>query len=745
MKKNLLALVALAASFSVSAQTAYIKDQAVVAVKPNTLLYMGNGLELSSDNKRQVINEGNIYINLSNIIPGQTSTIASSKTNETTGYYFNNFKSDGKTKSDGSNFVNTWTALDNYGQVRLSGNLKMYDTAANSYSETDNRVKGKMTFERPYLDTSKFNWYNIGIPFYGSDPTDAVEGTILGFLKDTYRIKDTDFVYIDPSIHNNSRYSTTVMQWDNNNNYYYYRNEPETSPLNHRIGTITPFMLNLTKGALKEYYDKSTSTNDRVPFVGSPRAIDYSTQIRNTSSNPWSKIYKVDETYATWANRTNPVGEKYNTYIGEASEVFNQNSTTYGKYLLKFANPFTHNIDLAQTFTGASSSGIKYDLKAVQKIGNSVTWSQNSGNTTTLSSYYKASIPLNTGTGVNPAITSKSWTGDKEALILRPFEIITFKLDFTHYNLAAGVEPSGDNYTFYLEDTSTRYNVDGRTFSQTTSSTSAALSKTGNTTISSKAETNANSTNSLYQLGLALQTEDGSYGNRIYAVASNLDITGNQNQFELDFGDFGTNSGVWLLQENKDETYDNGSYLYINGFNMNDYVAKPLRISFYKNPKDSNTKFTFTANLAEESTINDGLDKFSNGNKFYFVDTKENKTIEVTKDFKYTFTATENSNERFVLYWNALPKTLGIDDTQVNKNKTFVYKNNGSSNAIRFAKKNLTANVQVFNMNGQLLSTKDNVNTSQDYSISNLENGMYVILIKYSNNTVETLKSIFKK
>ena len=48
-------------------------------------------------------------------------------------------------------------------------------------------------------------------------------------------------------------------------------------------------------------------------------------------------------------------------------------------------------------------------------------------------------------------------------------------------------------------------------------------------------------------------------------------------------------------------------------------------------------------------------------------------------------------------------------------------------------------------MTGQLIQSKENVSTSQDLLFSNVENGMYIVSIEYSDNTVETLKSIFKK
>ncbi|MBO6213773.1 T9SS type A sorting domain-containing protein [Algoriella sp.] len=279
----------------------------------------------------------------------------------------------------------------------------------------------------------------------------------------------------------------------------------------------------------------------------------------------------------------------------------------------------------------------------------------------------------------------------------------------------------------------------------TGSATPGGKSSENNTDINTNVS-NINSANpGLYQLGLQVTNQQGTHTNNVYFAAVDANVTGNKNGFELEFDDFGSDSGFWLNQENTDGTTDDGSHLYINGFNMNDYVAKPLRLTFYKNPEDSNTTFSIGANLAEGSTLNDGLQNFSNGNKYYFVDTKENKTFEVNKDFSYTFTANESSNDRFVVYWNELPAKLGTDDNIVNKNKTFVYKNNTSSNSVRFAKNNLTANITLYNMTGQKLFEKGNVSTSKDFDFSNIENGMYIINIEYSDNTIETLKSIFKK
>ncbi|MFV0216465.1 T9SS type A sorting domain-containing protein [Empedobacter falsenii] len=712
MKKNLLALVALGAMYSASAQTAYIKDKAVVAVKPYTLMYMGNGLEISSSTPNTVINEGNIQINLNNLTPGNYTT------NDVEGaqYKFENFNTDGITANDGKNFVNKWTDKNNYGQLMITGNSN--NKANTTLAIASSRVYGKVTMEQPYVSPTNFNWLPIAIPFTSSTRENFSMGN---FLNASLNLAPSEYIYTnekDPGM----RYSTTVMRWSNAS--YYYTNIAPTSDINEYYNT---FILNLTKGGLKSIFETGVATpNSRINYVGIPFGLQVFSSVRNTNIGeaPWSNLYSPTDQWKQWSIKKNPVGEYYYSYIGESFEMLDvaQTSSTFGKYLINFSNPYTNNMDLAAVFSSEVGGNFRNDLIGVQKVGDKVLWDKVVGNKSPKTSL-KAMVPNNAGSSYNPNLISKSWMGDKEALLLRPFEKATFKLqrDVT------------TSYQLYLGETNTYWPSGYKTFNMQSSATiTGPLPKSSTTT------------NEMYQLGLQVDAADESTSNRIYFAALTNDVTGQKAQYEIEYGDFGSDSGFWLVQENKDETYDQGSYLFLNAFNINDYVAKPLHMAFYKNPNNTNNKFTLTANLAEESTLNDGLEKLSNGNKYYFVDTKENKTIEITKDFTYTFTANESSFDRFIVYWNGLPKTLGTNEGQINKDKTFIYKNNTGTNSIRFAKKNLTASLNVYNMAGQLILTKENVNTASDFAMNNIPNGMYIVNVIYSDNTVETLKTIFK-
>lgn len=99
MKKNLLALVALGAMYSVSAQDTYIKDAVIVKVNPSTLFYNGGNVNVTTDatsgTTEKIINEGNIQVRGN----------------------FNNQNTIGK------NFVNKYNTSTEYGQLILINHL----------------------------------------------------------------------------------------------------------------------------------------------------------------------------------------------------------------------------------------------------------------------------------------------------------------------------------------------------------------------------------------------------------------------------------------------------------------------------------------------------------------------------------------------------------------------------------------------------------------------------------------------
>ena len=599
MKKNLLALLALGAIYSANAQTAYIKDQAKVVVKPNTLLYMGNGLEISSSTPETVVNEGNIAINLSSLKEYTYINIAPD-----VAYYFKNFNTDGTTPNNGENFVNKYNDKNSYGQLMFYSNRVSSTSSMNptTFNKGAARVLGHVVMEQPYVNPESYNWLPIAFPFNSIE-----DAGLMNIIMNSYNIDRNQIIYNDSK--SNSRYSSTIMKWKANEQFFSPVNLTEniTASLGYETNT---FILNLTSGVLKNLHGSNyNSSTSRIQYKGVPNGGGRNIVYFNTGTGWSTRAYSEADTWGTWKKKINEANEKYETYIAENFTIADDTSTTYGKYQINFGNPFTHNLDLANLFSGNhSSSAAKRNVRAVTKPGSSVTWKLNEGNTTRNNIHYMASVPANLTTGNNPALTNREWTGDKEALLLRPFEMATIKM--------ANLDKTG-SYQFYTAEITEYATNSPKTFAYTSGGTitspTLARKSASEDTESTQNNTFANSSN-LYQLGLAVEASNGQFGNRVYIAAVDKDITGKQDDFELEFGQFGSNSGFWLVQEAKDGSYDQGSYLYINGFNKEDYVAKPLRMVFYKNPNDTNNKFKITANLAEGSTLNDGLDRFSDGN-----------------------------------------------------------------------------------------------------------------------------------
>jgi hypothetical protein len=60
---------------------------------------------------------------------------------------------------------------------------------------------------------------------------------------------------------------------------------------------------------------------------------------------------------------------------------------------------------------------------------------------------------------------------------------------------------------------------------------------------------------------------------------------------------------------------------------------------------------------------------------------------------------------------------------------------------VRFEKSG-RANLQIFDMTGKLVSNHMNISTVNDYQLKLENNKVYVIIVKYDDGTVRTLKTI---
>ena len=733
MKKNLLSIFALSLCFYVNAQVATANNTIIgdvgqekgvkVSVQKNTLMYFGDGLKVIGDDSKAVVdNKGNIHINLSSVKQGENTT-SSPKQYAFYNYNKKNVADQNAGLSDfstGANFVNRYESKDSYGQLMFTQN-NISTSNSDNPNVNNNLINGRVTMEQPFVSPSNFDWLPISIPFnQGSKINNETYKNIIVNSFSKYGFSASDYLMYSDAM-GNSRYSSTVMRW-NPKKYYYETLKTSGGVDNDNVLSPTEtIILSLRKGKLNNIFSSNTNTNNKIGYKGNPFSMQGHFVIDAVAEN---SIYTNVDTWNSWSKRINPVNEKYNSYIGESMTLLeNGESKNYGKNLINFGNPFTHNLDFAALYVGGVSNDLLKKTIAVQKMGDQVKWSFGEGNLS----------PKTTVYATPTSIQNKQWAGDKEALLLRPFEVLTIKLD------SAIQQPNELKMNFL--DGQGNWQTGYKTFKHSTSA-----NVTQSRLESENQEKASIDGSGFYQLGLQLTADDNSVQNHAYLLAIDQDVTGKNASFELDYASFGTNSGIWLFQETEDGEYESGSYKFINAFNVNDYVGKPLHVMFYKSPENLTNNFTFSVNLAEQTTFNDNLDEFSNGNKFFFVDKKEEKAYEINGGFKYSFTAENSEEDRFVIYWNELPDgVLGNNDIAVDRNKTHVYSTSARENYIRFAKNNLKADIQIFDLHGRLVSEKQNVNTAQDFRISNnLLSTVYFIKINYNDGSKELLKSLIK-
>ncbi|MBA5628274.1 T9SS type A sorting domain-containing protein [Moheibacter lacus] len=139
------------------AQETYVTGTAKVKVQPNTLVYFGDNLNVTSTTNAVFENAGNVKIDGDYVNPSAT----------------------------GANFVSTWDVPSNntsYGQVII-----------NEASSSD-----RLTMEKGTIDPAVFNWGQFAMPFHFANVDEA-----MGFLFGTSYSSS------------NNRYQKSMMAWDN--------------------------------------------------------------------------------------------------------------------------------------------------------------------------------------------------------------------------------------------------------------------------------------------------------------------------------------------------------------------------------------------------------------------------------------------------------------------------------------------------------------------------------------------------
>ncbi len=692
MKKNLLALFALGAIYSASAQDTYIKDAVIVKVNPNTLFYNGGNVSVATDastttaTTEKIINQGNIQIQGG----------------------FSNANTTGK------NFVNKYTSSTSYGQLIIK------DAAD---------VKGKVAIERSVPDLTN-DEYIISLPYKNTLAKDVINSMTGGnFFSGNCAIN------VDCG--SDKRYTQSLFVWDVEETEY------DAVDNNHTITPERRYLLNLRNGTNVKSTINSLGAVNSLVFAGIPNNNQTNYTLKSGLKGKSSDFANL--AWKDWKNRINNYAESYDSYLGNQTGTKYDTDVLFGKNLHRLANPFTSNLDLSNVNT--NSSWITFATTAgsnqspanawgalrfrVFKVANDyiIKWNSNSGNTSTGNT-----TALSAYLSKNGSNNNYFWIGSPEALLVKPYE--SFYVDYYAINssvnggriVSANVNLKDSNKTFNSNfiTTGTSSPVYSRSSQNQTNQ---------DTTLLDNQELKENGLVTDFdftQLELYLSKDNQLQGNAAYLLNANFMATGSSNPAKI------TNP-IFFYEEDKEGNVLLDSQTLTNQFNNEDYVGKPLRIGFYNLENGKN--YRLNLNLYEYSILNK-VQNLSLG-KYYLYDNVTKKAIDVSEATELSFVADDKINERFEFYWNELPTTLGTSDL-TRTDATFLYTNNGSQ-YVRFEDKNTTADISIFDLTGRQIFYKTNIMTNTDYKL-NLANipTMYVVKITYKDGKVVTKKTINK-
>lgn len=271
----------------------------------------------------------------------------------------------------------------------------------------------------------------------------------------------------------------------------------------------------------------------------------------------------------------------------------------------------------------------------------------------------------------------------------------------------------------------------------------------------------------LYQLNLIMSVDD-KISNTYLATADEF-TTGEFNDVEASLPyDGSVFTSVYTIPESKEGGINPGfenSKLYINTMNVaSSKVAIPVGVNI--SGEDKGKKFTFTSELRlNQVPLSANETNYPNPDaKFYFHDKATNTVKEIDQNFTYSVNLEDSTNDRFEIFWSDSGLISNEDSTNDDNiiNDTVVDDNNSSNNAtlnnstsvyktgadykIRFNSNWKKADITIFNVVGQLISSEKNVSTQSDYLLPIFDNysSVYVIVIVNPTTGEKIIKKIVK-
>ena len=558
--------------------------------------------------------------------------------------------------SKGAEFINIYTDNTNYGQVIIKG--------------TNAATTGKLTMQKKSVESSKIQQFPMTFPF-----RDNAEQMMFSYTGKS----DTDFKgNCAVGVRCNQRYNMTLFYWNNNN----IVNDPVQSGTKIIPGGY--YLLNLISATgLNSVYNGNVIDYKGTP---APNEVTFSNTTVAPNINGFAGL-----TYNNWKNKINAYNETYYSYLG-----LGNNDLKYGKNMFRFGNPYTSNINLSNPTTWMNLND-SFELTKLTQ-GYRHTWNNQTGsseNSTGSSQFLKA---------VYSGGNNGEWTGDAEAVLVRPLEM--FQVKFQSDNLVTlNLSLTDDHKTFKQDPTTI-------------------------VTISPRSQAN----NQFHQLKVALvDTDNNIVSDPIYLASSNNFETGN-NLYPV------YNSTFYFLEENNDGDVIANAYSHINTFN-DDYVAKPIHLGLNGLPLGNTYKLKF--NLKENNIFTDDVNKYSNGSKFYLHDKVNDTYTEINSSTEININITEKSLDQYAFYWKDTPKTLNTVELDSN-HKTQVYKFAQDAYHVRLDTSKKTANIEIYSIAGTKVANQTNINVTNSNDIKlNIPNGvtgLYIIKVVYDDGSNKNLK-----
>ena len=423
-------------------------------------------------------------------------------------------------------------------------------------------------------------------------------------------------------------------------------------------------------------FDDLASTNQSEPgtyYILGTRNFNASAAVKTIKGKPnpqtavvvWSVggLLSSDVVFGTNGTKQNYYRERYNTYIQDQWHMASGTAWTgdFGKNLYLFGNPFLTNLDLVNELPEWIAD--KSDIWGIRLEPLSVTTPSGagtrSGGAAKLVTYNMAGIP----------------SGDV-AEIIKPMQ--TFVLKFRN-NKAQRLE-------FH---NARRFAYSARPYQATPNVLARGAA------------------GSVKQLGVIALDEHGNELGRTYYVVYPEAQTGKPATYSTQVAAGGENI-IGTFEEKPsggiDEELQNSYWLYINEANQSDFKGKEIPLKIYSD-KVRALKFEVRENAVE---VPDSQEKFRNGQSFYI--SKGNDLVTVGHNKTIPVSASDNS---FGLFYGKPSGYNDVSAANVAKPSATVVAFDEATKEYKifFDPAWNTAKVEVYDLSGRLIYSKDKVDT----------------------------------